>query len=151
MTAPESRSEDTLTLQLPRADARQLARILALGLLSESRADGGRPTPEAARILRELHNAAQTRPGFAPETPTARPATVDHGFASRVLCMEEVAAVLGCSVQYARRLAQSGRLRAQRVGPTGPWFTTPADLDAYRHGRTEDTDGVAGPAPAHQG
>ncbi|MFF7734607.1 helix-turn-helix domain-containing protein [Streptomyces sp. NPDC007984] len=60
--------------------------------------------------------------------------------------MGEAAAVLGCSAEYARRLARSGRLRAHRVG--GVWAVRPQDLDAYRYGRTEDTSGQPGPAPA---
>lgn len=150
MTGTDGRHDDLLTLQLPRTDARQLERLLALGLLAESRATGGRPSTQAERLLRQLHQAARTHPAFAPETPTASPATVDHGIASRVMSMTEVAAVLGCSVQYARRLAQTGRLRAQRVAEHGPWFTTPAALDAYRYGRQEDTSGEPGPE-AHTG
>lgn len=148
MTAPAPGSEETLLLPVPRTAARELERILLLGLLADSRETGSKPTPVTNRIVRQLHTAAQTRPGFAPETPSAAPATVDPGFASRVLGMTEVAAELGCSVQFARRLAQSGRLRADRVGRTGPWLTTPADLDAYRYGRTEDTSGIPGPTPA---
>jgi excisionase family DNA binding protein len=143
VTAPEARPGDTVTLQLPRAAARQLERVLALGLLAESRATGTRPSGQAERLLRELHNATQPRPGFATETPSAAPATVDHGFAVRMLSTTEVAAVLGCSVQYARRLAQSGRLRAHRVGAN--WAIDPTDLDAYRYGRQEDTSGEPRP------
>lgn len=145
MSAPDT-GEDTLLLPVPRSAARELERILLLGLIEDSLRTGGKPTPLTNRIVRQLHTAAQTRPGFAPETPNTRPATVDLGFASRVLGMTEVAAELGCSVQFARRLAQSGRLRAQRVGAS--WAVHPADLDAYRHGRTEDTDGEPGPTPA---
>ncbi|MEU0343169.1 helix-turn-helix domain-containing protein [Streptomyces bobili] len=144
MSAPDGEG-DTLLLPVPRSAARELERILLLGLLAESLKTGAKPTAITDSIVRQLHTAAQTRPGFAPETPTAAVATVDPGFASRVLVMEEVAAVLGCSVQYARRLAQTGRLRAHRVGRTGPWLTTPQDLDAYRYGRQEDTSGKPGP------
>ncbi|KDN75237.1 hypothetical protein DF19_25120 [Streptomyces olindensis] len=151
MTGTDGRHDDLLTFQLPRTDARQLERLLALGLLAEARTSGARPSAQAERLLRQLHNAARTHPSFVPETPTDAPATVDHGFASRAVSIEEVAAVLGCSVQYARRLARTGRLRAQRVGEHGPWLTTPAALDAYRYGRQEDTSGQPGPAQAEQG
>lgn len=147
MSGREPGGEDLVTLTLTRRAVRLLDRGFALGLLRESSLTGAPHTPEVDAISHTLRTAAQTRPGFAPETPTARPATVDPGFASRVLGMTEVAAELGCSVQFARRLAQSGRLRADRVGRTGPWLTTPADLDAYRYGRQEDTHGEPGPAP----
>jgi excisionase family DNA binding protein len=148
VTARETGGEETLLLPVPRSALRQLERVLALGLLAESRATGARPTEQAERLLRQLHTAAQTRVSSVAGTSTAAPATVDLGFASRVLCMEEVAAVLGCSVEYARRLARSGRLRAQRVGAN--WAVHPTDLDAYRYGRQEDTSGEPGPE-AHPG
>lgn len=145
MTGADGR-EDLVTLQLPRQDVRELERALKTGIIRLAQRDGGRPSPVTARILQQLHTAA-TRPGFPDETPSAQPATVDHGFASRAVPMVEVAAVLGCSVQYARHLARTGRLRAHRVGEHGPWLTTPADLDAYRYGRQEATHGVTGPTP----
>ncbi|MFG2311173.1 helix-turn-helix domain-containing protein [Streptomyces sp. NPDC048566] len=59
--------------------------------------------------------------------------------------MRKAAAVLGCTPQYARRLARTGRLPAQRVG--GVWAVRPRDLDALRYGRTEAPDGKPGPTP----
>ncbi|NJP72167.1 helix-turn-helix domain-containing protein [Streptomyces sp. C1-2] len=140
MTAAE---EEPLLLAVPRSSARALERALAAGLLAVSRADGGRPTPEAARILRELHNAAHGHRSSVPGTPPAAPTTVDSGL-REVLGMGEAAAVLGCTPEYARRLARTGRLPAQRVG--GVWAVRPEDLDALRYGRTEDTSGKPGPA-----
>ncbi|MEU9641513.1 helix-turn-helix domain-containing protein [Streptomyces sp. NPDC048188] len=136
--------EETLLLAVPRSLAGQLERILAAGLTVAYRADGGQPTPEAARILRELHAAARGLRSFAPETPPAPRTTVDTG-SEEMLGMRKAAAVLGCTPQYARRLARTGRLRAHRVG--GIWAVRPEDLDAYRYGRTEDTSGQSGPAP----
>lgn len=136
--------EETLLLPVPRSAARQLERVLAAGLLAVSRADGGRPAPAAAALLQAVHAAAHGRRSSVPGTPTPAPATVDHG-SGNVLGMREAAARLGCSAEYVRRLARTGRLQARRVGAV--WVVDPEDLDAYRYGRTEDTDGVARPAP----
>ncbi|MGA5108698.1 helix-turn-helix domain-containing protein [Streptomyces pseudogriseolus] len=137
--------EEPLLLAIPRSAARALERILSAGLTAAYRADGGRPTPEAERILRELHNAAHGHRSSVPGTPPAAPATVDHGFAGCVLSAGEAAALLGCTPEYVRRLARTGRLRAHRVG--GVWAVRPEDLDAFRYGRREGTDGITGPAP----
>lgn len=146
MTAPMPGSEETLLLPVPRTAARELERILLLGLLADSRETGSKPTPLTNRIVRQLHTAAQTRGSSAAGTPTTAPATVDLGIAGSMLGMREAAAVLGCTPEYVRRLARTERLRAQRVG--GVWVVDPRDLDALRYGRTEDTHGEPGPAPA---
>ncbi|GBQ01034.1 hypothetical protein SSP531S_24640 [Streptomyces spongiicola] len=107
-----------------------------LYLADQTRASGGALAPDARQLLQALHQAANGHPGFAPETPSTPADTV-------MLGMGAVAALLGCTPQYARRLARSGRLPAQRVGHV--WLISPADLDAYRYGRQEDTDGEPGP------
>ncbi|WP_432104897.1 helix-turn-helix domain-containing protein [Streptomyces sp. bgisy091] len=59
--------------------------------------------------------------------------------------MRDAAALLGCTPEYVRRLARTGRLPAHRVGVV--WTIHPQDLDAYRYGRQEAPDGITGPAP----
>lgn len=140
MTLPDL--PDGVTLVVPRQSARALERIIAAGLLAISRADGGQPTPEAARILRELHNAANghRHVSVSPPAPTA---TVDSGLGS-MLGTREAAARLGCDTSHVRRLCLSGRLPARRL--KGGWLIDSAALDNFRHGHQEDTGEQPGPA-----
>ncbi|MFJ4012234.1 helix-turn-helix domain-containing protein [Streptomyces sp. NPDC090026] len=139
--SPQSPDDDLVTLTLPRAAVPLLWRLLGAWLLREYRNTGGNPSPTADRALRALRDAAHTPPSSAAGTPTAEPPTVDPG---KVMGMGDVAAVLGCTPEYARRLARVGRLPAQRVGTV--WTINPRDLDAYRYGRQEAPSGE--PAPA---
>ncbi|MEU0219420.1 helix-turn-helix domain-containing protein [Streptomyces sp. NPDC006265] len=136
--------DDAVSLLLPLVAVPVLEDLLARHLVAAYRTSGGRPAPAAQRALHVLHEAAQGR-SSVPGTSTPAPARVDHGFAERVLSAREAAAVLGCTAEYVRRLARTGHLRAHRVG--GVWAVRPQDLDAYRYGRTEGTDGEPGPAP----
>ncbi|MFC8866380.1 helix-turn-helix domain-containing protein [Streptomyces sp. NPDC057148] len=137
--------EEPLLLALTPRTARLLERGFKLGLLAESRTTGAEPSAASSALLARLHQATQGR-SSVPGTPTPAPATVDHeGFEGSLMGMRDAAAVLGCTAEYARRLARTGRLRAHRVG--GVWAVRPEDLDAYRYGRTEDTSGQSGPAP----
>ncbi|MGW1799155.1 helix-turn-helix domain-containing protein [Streptomyces sp. NPDC001984] len=120
---------DTVGLVVPPDVARELLRPVVLGLAARVRADGVPLSPRAVAFLTALHRTAeQAEPGFPTETPTAPAATVELG-------MGEVAALLECSPQYARRLAREGRLRARRAGRI--WLVDPASLDAYRRGQPE--------------
>ncbi|WUQ57126.1 helix-turn-helix domain-containing protein [Streptomyces virginiae] len=49
------------------------------------------------------------------------------------LTAEQAALLLGCSTEYVRRLARTGRVLARRAGPA--WLIDPASLDAYRKGQ----------------
>lgn len=107
--------------------ARELLRPLVLGLAARVRADG---TPLSARtiaFLTELHNTAEQQRSSDHGTPTPRPASVELGAG-------EAAALLGCSVEYVRRLARSGRVQARRCG--WAWLIDAASLDRYRTGDT---------------
>ena len=127
---------------VPRSLASTTFAALLLYLQDRVRADGGALSPEARALLHALNRAAQA-PSSDPGTSTPAPATVDHTRAGDVLGMEEVAALLGCSPEYARRLARTGRFPARRVGHV--WLTTLTSLDAYRYGREEaPDDGEAG-------
>ncbi|OQD52732.1 hypothetical protein BM536_031985 [Streptomyces phaeoluteigriseus] len=65
-----------------------------------------------------------------------------------MLGMGEVAALLGCTPQWARRLASRGDLPgAQRVGGTRTWVISSTDLDAYRDETEEGTHGEPGHTP----
>ncbi|MEU9754548.1 helix-turn-helix domain-containing protein [Streptomyces althioticus] len=139
--------EDAVPLLLSRRAVRLLARGFKLGVLRESSLTGAEPTAEVSALLALLHDAARGRRSSVPGTPTVAPATVDSG-SEKVLGMGEAAAVLGCSSEYVRRLARTGRLPAQRVG--GVWAVRPEDLDALRYGRSEDTSGQRG-YPADSG
>lgn len=103
--------------------------MLVRDLDAQARANGGHPSPAARRLLFALHEAAvrddEERPGFGAETPTTRHGSVEIGAG-------EAAVLLGCTPQYVRRLARSGRITARRCGPV--WLINSASLDAYRHG-----------------
>ena len=139
-------AEDVVTLTFPRTSARALERILSAGLTVAYRADGGKPTPEAARLLQELHAAAQGHRHVSVSPPAPTP-TLDSGL-ERMLGTREAAAVLGCDTSHVRRLCLTGRLPARRI--TGGWLIDSTALDNFRHGHQEDTDGKPGPAPAER-
>ncbi|SFD61803.1 helix-turn-helix domain-containing protein [Streptomyces aidingensis] len=99
------------------------------------RADGGRLSPDAERLLIALHRAAETLDGSARGTTPAAPGTVDTGeeAAPAPLTTGQAADILGCSRRLVRRLAAAGRLRAFRLGRD--WLIDPGTLDDYRFGR----------------
>ncbi|MFD7968585.1 helix-turn-helix domain-containing protein [Streptomyces clavifer] len=65
-------------------------------------------------------------PGSGDGTPPAPAATVE-------LTAGEAAFLLGCSTEYARRLARTGRVLARRAGPA--WLINRQALDTYRKGQ----------------
>lgn len=125
---------------MPPSVAGEVLRALMRDLTVRMRADGGEVSPAVRQLLYALHAAdeqhARQPAGSAAGTPTVRPATVE-------LTAQEVAELLECSPEYARRLARSGRLRARRAGPV--WLVDSASLDAYRRGDTPH-----GPHHGHQ-
>ncbi|MFJ9536628.1 helix-turn-helix domain-containing protein [Streptomyces sp. NPDC101225] len=146
MTGAGGRHDDLVTLQLPRQAAGQLERIIQAGLIRLSRVDGGRPTPEADRIMRQLHAAAHGR-RFAPEPPPTPPAKVDHGLRN-VFAAGEAADVLGCTAKHVRSLCRDGAFpNAWRVSLTGPWMIPADDLHAFREKRWREASGQSGPTP----
>lgn len=106
------------TIIIPAAVAGDVLRLLVLGLTVRVRADGGELGPTARRVLWALHEAAQRteQTGFADETSAPAPATVE------IRTAQEMAVVMGCSVQYVRRLCASGALHARRAGRS--WLIT---------------------------
>lgn len=96
---------------IPASVAGDVIRFIVLGLTDRVRTDGGEVSTSARRVLWALHEAAQRQDeaGFPDETPPPAQVTVEM-----TAC--EVAAVMGCSPQYVRRLCASGVLRARRAG-----------------------------------
>ncbi|MFH9641232.1 helix-turn-helix domain-containing protein [Streptomyces globisporus] len=109
--------------------AGEVLRALIRDLTARVRTDGGEVSPTVRRVLYALHEAAQNTAAHAPSsahgTPDTPPATVE-------LTTHEAAQLLGCSTEYARRLARTGRVLARRAGPA--WLINNASLDAYRKG-----------------
>lgn len=134
MAAPPDPGTDRLVrddgaVVVPPEVANEVLRALVRDLTTRVRADGGEVSPAVRALLYELHDAAQrtpaTAPGSAAGTLASPPATVE-------LTAHEAAQLLGCSTEYARRLARSGRVHARRAGPA--WLISRASLDAYRKG-----------------
>ncbi|WP_327430934.1 helix-turn-helix domain-containing protein [Streptomyces sp. NBC_01236] len=114
------------SVTVPASIAGDVLRALVRDLTTRVRADGGEVSPAVRRLLYALHTAEQQdAPGFPTETPSVPTATVELG-------MREVAALLECSPQYARRLAREGHLQARRAGRI--WLVDPGALDAFRKG-----------------
>ncbi|WP_277425618.1 helix-turn-helix domain-containing protein [Streptomyces sp. ADI98-10] len=80
-------------------------------------------------MLRALHEATQ-RPAAA-ESSSAHGTTADAP-ATVELTAHEAAVLMGCSTEYARRLARTGRVLARRAGPA--WLINRQALDTYRRG-----------------
>lgn len=141
-TADGLLAEDGSVRIRPGLDAAWAHAALSYALKELSDRNGLPPSAFARDLVAALKRAAQAA-SSVPGTSTPAPATVDHTRAGDVLGMEEVAALLGCSPEYARRLARTGRFPARRVGHV--WLTTLTSLDAYRYGREEvPDDGEAG-------
>ncbi|WP_371588272.1 helix-turn-helix domain-containing protein [Streptomyces virginiae] len=114
---------------IPAAAAHEVLRALVRDLTARARADGGEVSPGARRLLYALHeaaNRAEREASSAAGTPTPGSGTVE-------LTAEQAALLLGCSTEYVRRLARTGRVLARRAGPA--WLIDPASLDAYRKGQ----------------
>jgi hypothetical protein len=133
VTAP-----DEVTVAVPRSLAAATFNALSLYLDALRSSNGGALSPEARKLLHDLNCAASQ-----PVSPT-KPAGEDPD--TVMLGMGTVAALLGCSPQYARRLASCGSLPgAQRVGRI--WLVPSTSLDAFRHERQEDAHGESGRTP----
>ncbi|MEU2251160.1 helix-turn-helix domain-containing protein [Streptomyces sp. NPDC019224] len=134
MTAPPDSTAARLigpdgSVTIPPEVAGEVLRALIRDLTARVRTDGGEVTPAVRHVLYALHEAAQhppaTNPSSAAGTPPEPPATVE-------LTAYEAAALMGCSTEYVRRLARTGRVPARRAGPA--WLINRQALDAYRKG-----------------
>jgi excisionase family DNA binding protein len=109
----------------------EVLRLLCRALVAEARSTGALPSARCRDLLVQLHRAATTPPtpaeSFAEETTTVAALTLEP-----LMTVAQVAGVLGCSPQWARRLVSSSRLAAHRVGRQ--WLVETASLDEYRYG-----------------
>lgn len=118
-------------------------RILVRDLAQHVRADGGTPTAAVRQLVYALsraehdhdqaaalptHKHRQPGPGSGSGTPPAASPIVE-------ISTSAAAASLGCSAEFVRRLCRSERLSGRRIGRA--WLIDAADLDRYRHGRTQ--------------
>lgn len=104
-----------------------MLRTLVLGTTARVRANGGALAVGAHELLFALQLAAERTATFAAESPCATPATVE-------ITAQQAAVLMGCSPQYVRYLARTGRVRARRAGPA--WLIDANDLNAYRKGHS---------------
>lgn len=119
---------------VPARLAGAVRRILVRDLAQHVRADGGQPTADVRQLVyafaRSEHRYdVDQADSSATGTPDARPPIVE-------ISAHDAASLLGCSVEYVRRLCQSGRVSARRAGRRA-WLIDRASLDAYRY-RTEE-------------
>lgn len=114
---------------IPPQLAAEVLRTLVVGATAQARTDGGVIGPGARRLLHQLYEAAQQdaqqRATFAAESRRSDPDMVE-------ITAQQAADRMGCSPQYVRYLARTGRVRARRAGPS--WLIDPDSLDAYRAG-----------------
>ncbi|MGQ4727047.1 helix-turn-helix domain-containing protein [Streptomyces sp. Ju416(a)] len=134
MAAPPDPGTDRLVradgaVVVPPGIANEVLRALVRDLTTRVRTDGGEVSPGVRQLLWALQDAAQhparTAPSSAHGTAAPAAATVE-------LTAHEAAALMGCSTEYARRLARTGRVLARRAGPA--WLINRQALDAYRRG-----------------
>lgn len=118
---------------VPPEQAREVLRILVVGIEVLVRANGGQLSAPARRLLYALHDAS-THPGASGSGSDSR-AHVTVGEVS----VGEAAAVLGCSDRRVRQLILAGLLTARRAGAR-VWLIDPNSLDAYRFGEPHDED-----------
>src|SRR6266498_387917 len=108
----------------------ELVRLVGVVLereIRQARRLGARVPPGACELADACLAGAQAPPEqVSPPKPRA-------GAAAESLSIEQVAQTLGCSVQYARRLARKGAdqggIKAARVGVT--WVVAATDLDEW--------------------
>lgn len=117
---------------VPASVAADVLRRLSRDLTAEIQADGGRPSAAVYNLLWALYEAASsedekgtqiagTPDGSASGTPSLGGVSVEIG-------ASELAERMGCSPEYARRLARSGRVPARRVGRT--WLIATDETEA---------------------
>jgi hypothetical protein len=103
---------------IPAHLTREVLRLLTLGLTERARRDG-LPVSTAGRSL--LWELAATADQYDQEPSSVAGTSVDDSATvGAVAGIASVAARMGCSEAYARRLARQGRLDATKVG--GRWI-----------------------------
>jgi excisionase family DNA binding protein len=115
---------------IPRGVAREVLRLLIIGLEVRVRADGGELAPLVRQLLWDLHAAsAQADPGERPSGSGT--GTVQPQKGRLALSVAQAAVTLGCSTRWVRRLLVGGRLTGHRVGVRA-WAIDPDSLDQFR-------------------
>lgn len=112
---------------VPRAIAGPLLRLIVSALLVRVRTDGGLVAVAVTDVLLELQRAQELEEagvGSVDGTPGPEVVMVDD------MTTMQVAAVLGCTERYARRLVSDGSLKARRVGRC--WLIDAASLARFR-------------------
>jgi excisionase family DNA binding protein len=109
---------------VPPALAGEVLRCLLRDLSSRVRADGGELSAGVRELLWGLHAAATE----AEQQTSSVSGTLEAAAARVEIGISDAAQRLGCSPEYARRLARRGRLSARRVGRT--WLVDAAALAA---------------------
>lgn len=114
---------------IPPEQAREVLRLVLIGIEVRVRADGGELSPRLRRILYALHHASQMEgrrsgEGAASGTEVGEPGRL-------ALSVAEAATVLGCSARWVRALLVGGRLTGRRVGVRA-WAIDPDSLDQFR-------------------
>lgn len=142
-TAPLDLIRPDGSVVVPASVAGEVLRALVRDLTARVRADGGEVSPGVRRLLHALHTADQ-RPDPAASGPSSDPGTTQPAWANVEITAGEAAALLGCSAEYVRRLARTGRFQARRIGAV--WLINSADLDRYRH-NPQETRHAAHPQP----
>lgn len=87
-----------------------------------AKTNGGTVHPDLRRLIEQLHQADQRR---APEVAAAGPdnGTSDGRPDKIEVSTTDAAHAMGCSVEYVRRLARTGRVNARRAGQR-TWLIT---------------------------
>jgi len=110
--------------------------LLVAGLWDLAKTNGGTVNPELRRLVVDLHQADQQRhqaPTVATPPTGAGTGTHDGQALTVEVSTRDAAHAMGCSVEYVRRLARSGRLTARRAGRRTWLITIRKDtLDADR-------------------
>lgn len=116
---------------VPDALAGPVRDLLVTGLWDLAKTNGGTVLPELQRLIEQLHQADQHRAQAAavpvPEPPTATSPIVE-------VSTVDAAHAMGCSVEYVRRLARTGRIAARRAGQR-TWLITIEEERAHAQER----------------
>jgi excisionase family DNA binding protein len=95
-------------------------------------------TDAGKQLLRDLSAAAQRDAGIAPVTGASSACGTEPAGSStldgKVIATVEAASRLQCTVRYVRKLCETGRLPARRLGRD--WLITEHHLNEYRYGRS---------------
>lgn len=113
---------------IPATIAADVLRRLLRDLSGEVRANGGSVSPTVYRILWALHTAAEEGAGQESDPVGSVTGTPAAPGASVEISASELAERIGCSAEYARRLARAGRVPARRVGRT--WLIATDETEA---------------------